>query len=73
VKYNAWRKSAAVAAYQRQGGSFQCARWISSCCGGRSPTKHRIAVKQLFDIEGSAHPGPGLGGMSGYLAAADIG
>ena len=37
--------------------------------GGRN---HRTAIKRLWHIGASTHPGPGLGGLSGYLAAADI-
>jgi len=33
---------------------------------------HRTAVKRLYHIGASTHPGAGLGGMSGYLAALDI-
>jgi phytoene dehydrogenase-like protein len=38
-----------------------------------SPANHRTSVARLFHIGASTHPGPGLGGMSGYMAAADIG
>ncbi len=34
---------------------------------------HRTAIKRLWHIGASTHPGPGLGGMSGHLAAQDIG
>jgi len=34
---------------------------------------HRTALKSLWHIGASTHPGPGLGGGSGYLAAKDIG
>ena len=37
--------------------------------GGRN---HRTVVDGLYHIGASTHPGPGLGGLSGYLAAADI-
>jgi phytoene dehydrogenase-like protein len=37
--------------------------------GGRN---HRTFVDGLYHIGASTHPGPGLGGLSGYLAAADI-
>jgi phytoene dehydrogenase-like protein len=33
---------------------------------------HRTVVSGLYHIGASTHPGPGLGGMSGYLAAQDI-
>jgi phytoene dehydrogenase-like protein len=38
--------------------------------GGRN---HRTVIKRLWHIGASTHPGPGLGGMSGHLAAQDIG
>jgi phytoene dehydrogenase-like protein len=34
--------------------------------------KHHTPVKNLFHIGASTHPGPGLGGVSGYLAAQQI-
>lgn len=34
--------------------------------------KHDTPVKNLFHIGASTHPGPGLGGTSGYLAAQQI-
>lgn len=34
---------------------------------------HRTPVKQLYHIGASTHPGPGLGGMSGYLLAKSLG
>ncbi|WP_042348001.1 phytoene desaturase family protein [Bacillus massiliigorillae] len=34
--------------------------------------KHTTSVKNLFHIGASTHPGPGLGGTSGYLAAQQI-
>ena len=33
---------------------------------------HRTVINSLYHIGASTHPGPGLGGMSGYLAAQDI-
>jgi phytoene dehydrogenase-like protein len=33
---------------------------------------HRTVVSRLYHIGASTHPGAGLGGMSGYLAAQDI-
>ena len=33
---------------------------------------HRTKVKNLFHIGASTHPGPGLGGGSGVLAAGEI-
>jgi phytoene dehydrogenase-like protein len=33
---------------------------------------HRTVVRDLYHIGASTHPGAGLGGMSGYLAAQDI-
>lgn len=33
---------------------------------------HKTPVKNLFHIGASTHPGPGLGGQSGYLAAQQI-
>ncbi len=35
-------------------------------------TNHRTSIKRLFHIGASTHPGPGLGGISGYLAAKQI-
>ncbi|WP_136162779.1 phytoene desaturase family protein [Sphingomonas flavalba] len=37
------------------------------------PSGHGTPVKRLFHIGASTHPGPGLGGMSGYMAAQAIG
>jgi len=37
-----------------------------------SVKNHRAPVKQLFHIGASTHPGPGLGGMSGYLLAKSL-
>ena len=34
---------------------------------------HRTPIKQLYHIGASTHPGPGLGGVSGFLAAKDLG
>lgn len=34
---------------------------------------HRTAVKGLYHIGASTHPGPGLGGGSGYLVAKELG
>ncbi|VEF46767.1 phytoene desaturase [Bacillus freudenreichii] len=34
--------------------------------------RHETPVKNLFHIGASTHPGPGLGGTSGYLAAQEI-
>jgi len=33
---------------------------------------HRTAIKDLFHIGASTHPGPGLSGASGYLAAKEL-
>lgn len=38
-----------------------------------SGRNHETGVKGLFHIGASTHPGPGLGGMSGYMAAGRIG
>ena len=35
----------------------------------RSTTNHETSVKRLYHIGASTHPGPGLGGGSGYLLA----
>ncbi|WP_421693720.1 phytoene desaturase family protein [Aestuariivirga sp.] len=35
----------------------------------RSTVNHRTAVKRLYHIGASTHPGPGLGGNSGFLLA----
>lgn len=37
-----------------------------------SPSNHRTSIGDLFHIGASTHPGPGLGGMSGYMAAGEI-
>lgn len=37
-----------------------------------SVKNHRTPIKQLFHIGASTHPGPGLGGMSGYLLAKSL-
>ncbi|WP_157218342.1 phytoene desaturase family protein [Flavisphingomonas formosensis] len=37
-----------------------------------TPGNHRTPIDRLYHIGASTHPGPGLGGMSGYLAAADL-
>jgi len=42
--------------------------WRPSPNGGN----HETCVKGLYHIGASTHPGPGLGGMSGYLAAKHI-
>ncbi|MFD1707856.1 phytoene desaturase family protein [Siminovitchia sediminis] len=34
--------------------------------------RHETPVKNLFHIGASTHPGPGLGGTSGYLAAQEV-
>ncbi|WP_165323672.1 phytoene desaturase family protein [Rhizorhabdus phycosphaerae] len=36
------------------------------------PSRHDTPVKALYQIGASTHPGPGLGGMSGYMAARRI-
>lgn len=33
---------------------------------------HETPIKRLYQIGASTHPGPGLGGMSGYMAAGQI-
>ncbi len=35
----------------------------------QSGKAHRTAIKGLYHIGASTHPGPGLGGMSGYIVA----
>lgn len=37
-----------------------------------SPSNHRTNIDALFHIGASTHPGPGLGGMSGFMAAGEI-
>lgn len=37
-----------------------------------TPASHQTSVTGLYHIGASTHPGPGLGGVSGYLAAAEI-
>lgn len=39
----------------------------------KSSVNHRTAIKSLYHIGASTHPGPGLGGASGYLVAKEIG
>ena len=34
---------------------------------------HRTGIKGLYHVGASTHPGPGLSGGSGYLAAKEIG
>lgn len=36
---------------------------------GATPANHGTPVDRLFQIGASTHPGPGLGGMSGYMVA----
>lgn len=38
----------------------------------RGAANHRTPVRKLYHIGASTHPGPGLGGGSGYLLATDI-
>lgn len=38
----------------------------------RAGANHRTGIKRLFHIGASTHPGPGLGGMSGYLTAKEL-
>ncbi len=38
----------------------------------RAGSSHRTGIKRLFHIGASTHPGPGLGGMSGYLTAMQL-
>jgi len=38
----------------------------------KNSINHRTHVKQLYHIGASTHPGPGLGGGSGYLVAASL-
>ena len=38
----------------------------------RGGANHRTPVRKLYHIGASTHPGPGLGGGSGYLLATDI-
>jgi phytoene dehydrogenase-like protein len=35
----------------------------------RAAKNHRTPIRNLFHIGASTHPGPGLGGGSGYIAA----
>lgn len=37
-----------------------------------TPANHRTSIDGLYHIGASTHPGPGLGGMSGYMAAGGI-
>lgn len=39
----------------------------------KNSVNHRTAIKGLYHIGASTHPGPGLGGASGYLVAKEIG
>ncbi len=34
---------------------------------------HKTPIKNLYQIGASTHPGPGLGGMSGYMVAKKLG
>jgi phytoene dehydrogenase-like protein len=34
---------------------------------------HRTPIARLYHIGASTHPGPGLGGGSGYLVAKEVG
>jgi phytoene dehydrogenase-like protein len=34
---------------------------------------HETPVKRLYHIGASTHPGPGLGGMSGFMVAQHLG
>ncbi|MBB4613370.1 phytoene desaturase family protein [Novosphingobium taihuense] len=40
---------------------------------GATPANHATSVAGLFQIGASTHPGPGLGGMSGYMVAKLLG
>ncbi|MGA2126922.1 MAG: FAD-dependent oxidoreductase, partial [Xanthobacteraceae bacterium] len=39
----------------------------------RDSVNHRTAVPRLYHIGASTHPGPGLGGGSGYLLGKSLG
>lgn len=39
---------------------------------GATPANHATAIAGLFQIGASTHPGPGLGGMSGYMVASQL-
>ncbi|APX73868.1 phytoene desaturase family protein [Achromobacter insolitus] len=43
--------------------------WLRPFAGGQGARGHRTPLCNLFHIGASTHPGPGLGGGSGYLVA----
>ena len=43
--------------------------WLRPFAASGQTKAHQTAVKNLFHIGASTHPGPGLGGGSGYLVA----
>lgn len=46
--------------------------WLRPLAGARGVHGHRTPLRNLFHIGASTHPGPGLGGVSGYLVARRI-
>ncbi|MDF8359532.1 phytoene desaturase family protein, partial [Achromobacter anxifer] len=47
--------------------------WLRPFAGGHGARGHRTPLRNLFHIGAATHPGPGLGGGSGYLVAQQIG
>jgi phytoene dehydrogenase-like protein len=43
--------------------------WLRPFAGGHGARGHRTPLRNLFHIGAATHPGPGLGGGSGYLVA----
>ncbi|WMD22823.1 NAD(P)/FAD-dependent oxidoreductase [Achromobacter seleniivolatilans] len=43
--------------------------WLRPFAGSQGARGHRTPLRNLFHIGASTHPGPGLGGGSGYLVA----
>jgi phytoene dehydrogenase-like protein len=43
--------------------------WLRPFAGGHGARGHRTPLRNLFHIGDATHPGPGLGGGSGYLVA----
>lgn len=46
--------------------------WLRPLAGAGGAFGHRTPYRNLFHVGASTHPGPGLGGVSGYLAARRI-
>jgi len=46
--------------------------WLRPFAGSQGARGHRTPLRNLFHIGASTHPGPGLGGGSGYLVAQQL-